>query len=86
MVQAERGMLIFTADIHVEWRALYENTNWCRNTRGQELYRALVELMRPKLIICGHMHRPLREEFAGVPVISLGRGEILQKAREVLRL
>lgn len=58
----------------VDVLALHENPNCCKDARGREVYRDIVELVRPKLIICGHMHRLLLETFSGVPIFGLPYG------------
>jgi len=61
----------------VDILALHENPNYCSDERGKELYQAIVKRIQPRVIICGHMHTSLREEFAGIPLIGIGQKEIV---------
>jgi len=59
----------------VDILALHENPNYCNDKRGKELYRTIVKAIQPQVILCGHMHISLREEFAGIPLIGIGQKE-----------
>jgi len=61
----------------VDILALHENPNYCNDERGKELYQAIIELIRPRIIICGHVHHSLREKFVRIPVVGLGRKEVV---------
>ena len=56
--------------------ALHENPNYCKDERGKEVYRMIVDLVRPRLIVCGHMHDWRFEEFCGTRLVGVARGEV----------
>ena len=56
--------------------ALHGNPNYCNDERGKDIYAQIVKTLRPNLIICGHMHEWLFEEFCGVKVIGIGMGKM----------
>jgi len=68
----------------VDLLALHENPNWCQDERGKEIYKILVKLIKPKVIVCGHMHHSLQENFAGIPVFCLGKHEMRVLSSEIL--
>ena len=71
--------LIFKAaeEERIDILALHENPVFCRDERGKEVYHTIVEILSPKVIVCGHTHKSLKEMFAGIPVIGLSRGEVV---------
>ena len=60
--------------------AMHDNPMFCEDPTGQEVFGMLVDLIRPELIVCGHMHRHTEGTFRGVPVVGLGKGEVWKAA------